>query len=90
MSADTQDIERVEVRCPQGPKNLLMKMRRDPDAGPPRVNDGNLLELACRDCTRHAKRQMQQAGLGTEFRILHLFTFDGEFVESIRESTARD
>lgn len=84
MSAETQQ-ERVEVRCPQGPKNLLMKLALEPERQVVPVHDGNM-EIFCRDCTRHAKRQMQQAGLSTNFRIIHRFDLAGNFVESIRES----
>lgn len=79
--------ESTEVRCPQGPRNLLMKLRLDSEAPAPRTKD-NLLEIFCRDCTRHARRQMDQAGLPTTFRVIHCFDFMGEFVESVREPLA--
>lgn len=75
----------TEIRCPSGPRNLLAKMRADPDAVQ-RVGAGNLLELSCRDCTRHMRREMGNAGMSTSFRIIHCFDFAGEFVESIQES----
>lgn len=83
MSGVVED-QKVEIRCPQGPKNLLMKLQRDPSSIVP-VTEG-LMELLCRDCTRHARRQMRSAGLSENFRIVHRFNFAGEFVESVRQS----
>lgn len=80
MSATTE----IEVRCPVGPRNLLMKVRRDPEAVE-RMTDGNLLELSCRDCTRKARKAMASAGLSTNFRVLHRFDFLGELIESVQE-----
>lgn len=84
---DVSDVaEHVEVRCPQGPKNLLMKLSLEPGHPVVRTRE-NLIEIFCRDCSRIAKRQMSQAGLSTDFRIIHRFDFAGEFVESVREPT---
>lgn len=80
-------IERqvVEVRCPSGPRTLLMKLQQDPNAQKPETRD-NFLVLACRDCTRKHRKEMERAGLGTNFRVVHLFDFAGDFVESQREA----
>lgn len=79
----------VEVRCPQGPRNLLMKLSQTPGVSVVRTPD-NLMELYCRDCTRQARREMDSAGLSRSFRILHLFDFAGEFVSSVREPLPKD
>lgn len=60
-----------------------MKLKNDPSSKPV-VND-NLLEIVCRDCTRRSRREMEKSGLTTNFRIIHCFAFDGQFVESLRE-----
>lgn len=77
--------EIAEVRCPQGPRNLLMKLRVDSEAPKPHITDENLIEIFCRDCTRRARREMGSAGLTTSFRIIHRFDFMGDFIESVRE-----
>lgn len=66
----------TDVRCPAG--KLLAKMRLDGEAV--HVNAGNLLELHCRDCTRH-ERQSDV----TVRRVLHCYDFLGTFVESLVE-----
>lgn len=68
----------VEVRCPVGPRQLLMKLRQAGEA--PRYSEDNLLELACRDCARNA-RQIDPAVR----RVLHRFALSGELVTSVVE-----
>jgi hypothetical protein len=79
MSAQTPEIVLIELRCPVGPRKLLAKIRR---AGEPiRVTDGNLMELACRDCSTTARR----AGHPPNTRVIHRFNLLGELVESVAE-----
>lgn len=77
MEAGT--IEVVDLRCPHGPKQLLMKIRVSNDE-PARVSDDNLLEIACRDCARNARAVQPSVA-----RVLHRFNFAGELVESVIE-----
>ena len=73
-----------EVRCPQGARALLAKVKAE--GGVAQRTPENLLEIMCRTCTRNARREMEQVGMATDFRILHRFDFGGEFVESVREA----
>lgn len=85
MNMRTDATVELEVRCPVGSRNLLMKLRTDPDASLG-VNSDNLLCLMCRDCTKYARREMQRAGLdNTSFRIVHQFNFLGEHISTTRE-----
>jgi hypothetical protein len=68
----------VEVRCPVGPRQLLMKLRQNGES--PHYSEDNLLELACRDCAKNA-RQVDPAVK----RVLHRYAFSGELVESVVE-----
>ena len=76
--------EYAEVRCPVGSRTLLMKLRMDPEASRG-VSKDNLVMVMCRECTKHERRVCAKAGLGTSFRIIHCFSFDGEYVETMRE-----
>jgi hypothetical protein len=76
MPAPTVQI--VELRCPEGLGGLLMKVRREGEI--PRMSEGNLLELSCRDCARNS-RQVDPSVR----RVLHRFSFDGQIVESVVE-----
>lgn len=75
-------VQIIEIRCPQGPKSLLAKVRAD--GGTVHVRDG-LMEFSCRDCTRRARRSMESAGLNASFRVLHRFDFAGALIESLQE-----
>ncbi len=68
----------IEVRCPHGPRQLLMKIRASGESA--RISDDNLLELACRDCAKNG-RQFDPSVK----RVLHRFNFMGELVESVVE-----
>lgn len=76
---DAGTIEVVDLRCPQGPKQLLMKIRVSNDE-PAHVSEDNLLEIACRDCARNARILDS-----TVARVLHRFAFSGELIESVIE-----
>lgn len=56
-------------------KQLLAKIKREGEA--PHVDADNLLELACRDCAKDARRRDPLV-----LRVLHCFAFDGTFVRS--------
>jgi hypothetical protein len=75
---DAPTVQIVELRCPEGIGGLLMKVRREGEM--PRVSEGNLLELNCRDCARNA-RQVDPSVR----RVLHRFSFAGDIVESVVE-----
>jgi len=79
MSVPSPEIELVELRCPVGPRKLLAKIRSE--GGSTRMTEGNLMELACRDCTQAARRDGQPGNT----RILHRFNLLGELVESVAE-----
>lgn len=71
--------ERVDLRCPVGPRQLLGRARVG-DHVPVHVNANNLVELSCRDCTKNA-RQFDPAVI----RVIHCFNIAGELVESLTE-----
>lgn len=68
----------VEIRCPVGPRQLLMKLRQSGES--PHFSEDNLLELACRDCARNARAVDPRVR-----RVLHRFALSGELVESVVE-----
>lgn len=78
MSAEAVELRIVEIRCPVGPRQLLMKLRQGGEV--PTYSEDNLLELACRDCARNAR----QIDPGVR-RVLHRFSLSGELVESVVE-----
>ena len=60
----------VDVRCPENPRRLFMRLHRDPDV---RIDPGsNLIEVSCRDCRRVR---------GLE-RVTHRYNILGELVET--------
>lgn len=77
--AAVESREKVDLRCPVGPKQLLGKTRL---GDPAVVNDDNLIELACRDCARNA-RQFDPSVK----RVVHCFNFAGDLVFSLTERT---
>lgn len=74
----TTTVEVVDLRCPVGPRQLLLKLHTTGERA--HVNDDNLMEISCRDCTRTARRS--DPGV---VRVLHRFNFIGELVESVVE-----
>lgn len=81
MSVAERADEKVDLRCPQGPKALLGKMVQRGE--PQRVHvdrESNLMEIACRDCTKQGRQK--DPGIR---RVLHRFNVIGEFVESVVE-----
>lgn len=74
----TGSRERVDLRCPAGPKQLLGRARAQQE--PQKVNADNLIELSCRDCTKNARAFNPDV-----VRVIHCFNFLGELVESLTE-----
>ena len=60
----------VDIRCPVGPRSLLMRLRLNGER--PSVNDSNLLELACDSCKSALRKQGKSV-----VRVLHLYDFTG-------------
>jgi hypothetical protein len=67
----------IEVRCPEGPQRLLMKMRQNGEK--PVYVEGMLIELACSDCRRTEKMH----GRPVPLRVLHRFDLLGTLVETL-------
>jgi hypothetical protein len=76
MSVATRADRRIDLRCPVGARNLLGKVVAA--GGRAQVNDDNLLELACRDCTRMARRVDSNIA-----HVVHRFNVLGHLVESV-------
>jgi len=68
------DDNKVDLRCPVGPKRLLARLAPMERA---HVTEDNLVELACSDCVRTLRREGRDVR-----RVLHRFNFLGELVES--------
>jgi hypothetical protein len=64
-----------DVRCPNSPNRLFLKVVADGDK--PVVTNGNLMELACSDCARARRKKGQ--GI---FRVLHRYAINGELWET--------
>ncbi len=65
----------VDLRCPEDPRKLLMKLQLNGDR--PHVTDENLLELSCDACKARLRKTDPGVGL-----VLHRYNFLGELVES--------
>jgi hypothetical protein len=80
IRVEALDMPEVEIRCPEGPQRLFMKMRLSDNADErPHIIQGlNLMELACSDCARAYRKRDPEI-----FRILHRYAIDGDLVESI-------
>lgn len=68
--------EVLDLRCPEGPRKLLAKLRVD--GKPPVITSNNLLELACQDC----RRKFRAEGETDISLILHRFDILGNLVET--------
>jgi hypothetical protein len=66
----------TELRCPENLSKLLLKLKLAGET--PKVSDGNLLEIACRDC----RDFYRETDPGTKL-VLHYFDFAGRFVETV-------
>jgi hypothetical protein len=72
----TDRERRIDLRCPVGAKALLGKVVENGESA--FVTSDNLLELACRDCTRAARRVNPKV-----MHVVHRFNVLGQLVESI-------
>jgi hypothetical protein len=72
------EVRSVEIRCPQGPKRLFMKLKLAGES--PTITSDNLMEFACSDCKRSLKRE----GFEVE-RVLHQYDFLGRFYQTYLE-----
>lgn len=80
MPTNALEPTRVELRCPNLPKRLLGVMRISNEEQP-KIVEGNLLELACRDC-----RTVVEVDQGRKpKRVLHHFNVIGDLVASLVE-----
>jgi hypothetical protein len=72
------DNQRIELRCPNGPRRLFAKLAGTP---PRYVEDeegeGALIELACADCRKTLQRRGQDCA-----QVLHYFNILGELVRT--------
>lgn len=75
MTASSAE-ERIDLRCPVGAQKLLARIRQEHGMTP--VVDGNLLELACRDCRNSVAREKGSRPA----LVVHRFNILGELVES--------
>lgn len=71
--------EKVELRCPTGPRALLGKMVQNGEQKQ-YVDSGQLLELNCRDCARDMRADEPDVA-----RVLHRYNVIGKLVESVVE-----
>lgn len=76
MSVAERSMERIDLRCPVGPRALLGKVVANGESAV--VTSDNLLELACRDCTRAARKKNSRIA-----HVVHRFDVLGALVESI-------
>jgi hypothetical protein len=70
--------EWVQIRCPYGPRELLMKLRKANEHIP--IVEDNLMELYCSFCSRMSRKQDP-----TVKRVVHRYNLLGEMVESITQ-----
>ena len=73
------EAQRVELRCPIGPQQLLAKVIWAGDHIA--ATAAGLVELSCRDCTKNERKRDPEVR-----RVLHRFRPDGVLVESVIES----
>jgi len=70
--------QRVDLRCPIGPKQLLARVVWSGDHIA--ATEAGLVELACRDCAKNERKKDPEVK-----RVLHRFRPDGVLVESLIE-----
>lgn len=68
----------VDVRCPNGPHRLFMKLYLSGEK--PHINPDNIMEFACGDCKRTLKREGFQVD-----RVIHQYDLSGQFIETFLE-----
>lgn len=69
--------EKKEVRCPTGPRALLAKVLPGEKKY---VDNGQLLELACRDCAKLYRKNDPEVA-----RVLHRYNILGELINTMVE-----
>ncbi len=69
-------METIDIRCPEDPRRLFLKLKRSGEDTP--VVDGNLIELACYECCKALRHQGQR----NVVRVLHRYDLAGELVET--------
>lgn len=67
--------ETIDIRCPEDPRHLFLKLKSHGEATP--VVDGNLLELACYECRKTLRRQGEDV-----IYVFHRFNLVGELIET--------
>jgi hypothetical protein len=67
---------KIEIRCPNSPRKLLAILLRDGEK--PKIVDGNLIELLCKDCRRLLKKSGREVS-----RVLHRYDLAGELIETV-------
>lgn len=65
----------IDIRCPEGPRKLLMKLQINGEK--PTYTDGNLIELSCDHCKATLRRRRMAVT-----RVLHRFDLAGELIET--------
>lgn len=72
-------VEIVNIRCPGNLRKLFAKMQLSGES-PRMLQPGNLLMVACYDCSKEFKNSSEYKG--GRVRILHHYSFVGELIES--------
>lgn len=70
-------MEEINIKCPNGPRELLMKYEVDETI---KVDSNNLMCLKCSFCTRMGRKQDP-----TIKRYIHKYNLLGELVENYVE-----
>jgi hypothetical protein len=65
----------VDVRCSRNPSRLFLRIKEE-GVKPRFVDEGRLLEIACRDCVRELRKEDPAVK-----QVYHLFNVVGELVE---------
>lgn len=69
---------KIDLRCDQNPSRLFARMRLSGER-PTYSQPDNLIEIACRDCSKAA------SAVGPKVRVFHLFNLAGELVRDETE-----
>lgn len=72
-------MQTIEVRCPVGPQRLFTKLKLGEEFAT-RIDEGNLIEFTCSDCSKRLSRERQ-----LRVRVYHRFNFIGELVSTVVE-----
>lgn len=66
----------IDLRCDRDPRRLFAKIRTNGEK-PPSITEGNLFEVACRDCAKVMREQYT-----TLKQVFHRFDAAGTLVET--------